>query len=1502
MRLNRYKARLVANGRSQQEGIDCDETFSPVVKLATIRIVLSLAVSRQWSIHQLVVKNAFLHDHLTESVYMHQPPGFAFCKSRFMALSRPPELGFNNFLAMLFEPVSITAKLTPSSTSLLQRIISLLHAEFAMTDLGPLNYFLGISATRTTSGIFLSEKKYATEILEQAQMLNCNPCRTLIDTEKKLGPERSPVTDPTLYRSLAGSLQVVGGVVVVCGDGVDSGVEGVDCGVCGFVCGGVKAPVSLMIVRVPEKDRWCGTRVKFVRWKGVRGEGRGGNMERVSITRVVTTKKGLTGTIISYSETIWIKINGAFIIDEPTIEASNSNPFDVLNSVENDVDLVTNGGTSNLASKNANSSGSLFWNVKSSSTSITFIIEKIKRLIIDGKVTLVNDEGKPLAKVDSSSDDDSEDEVASVWNWSVARYRLSMRLVVAVDGDWFATYEEFDDEHVFMGNDSPCKVVGIGTIQIKMHDGVFRNLAMVNGYRIWSQSQRRVILSRVRHLKRITCFRVKQDSVESSLRRRFPKRWNLIEMRKLLVDFGFEDYVAYALQVAEEVESLESATYPKVITSKESYAKCGRWILLTKHDSGSKRDVVLSVVDYKDLKKFLISRVLDLKGFKYTNEDGVLRVSKEKSKSNLTMFQHMRLGHVSEKGMVVLIKWGLLGSHKVANLEFCEHCVIGKQKRVFMMKYKSEAFEKFKHWKVLNENQTEKINRLRIDNGEEVESLAPATYREAITSKEFHMWSAAMGQEIESLHKNNIWELAGYISRDECRVMIYGSSWKRALECGETQFCYLKGTCDDVGLIYGGWRLLYCLEFSVVLNKIGLISYGRNRTIYEVTICQDYMTLFQDESEMALKLEEELYFQCLARGASVYVCTLLRRFSYLPEARVFEQNINAFLDFLKSERIFGAVTEFCIEFQMHGLPQCHTLMWVDSASKIQEPEDVDRVILAELPDPQIDPHGYKVVSEMMIHGPCGAVNMSATYSHLSDYVTCAAKDVKEFKSNGMRAAVEAIGSFNLIIPNGLVIVLDNCHYAPSITRDVVSLSCLVDNGCKHTFMNYAISVMKDDVFYFNEIPRYGIYEIEMHDLYSNVVLYTICALKNFNVMGILHPNDDESFDKCKSYISGNMARKPFPHQVERAKELLGLIHTNVCGPFRIVSREGTSYFITFTDDFIRNGYVYLMKHKHEGYALEYAARILDMVLTKKVAFVKRDTLDKLEPKSVKCIFIGYLKETIGYYFYNPYENKNFVARYAEFFKNSLTLQEASMSLTLHEASGSDVGLELLQELDTQPSKDTSEQHDEILYRVNGDDFVENYVTAKLMTEVVTAAAPTTTDAQVPKPSAPRRRRGVVIQDPKETASVIVHTKKEEEEVTVQEKEIEEEGESLEQKIAKKQRIDEEAEELKRHLQIVANDDVYNEATPLASKGPVVDYHIHHENNKPYYKIIRADKTHKLFLSFITLLKNFDREDLENLWKLVKERFKTTEPKNFSDDFLLNILKIMFEKPNVEASI
>ncbi|GJU91630.1 ribonuclease H-like domain-containing protein [Tanacetum coccineum] len=195
---SRYKARLVTNGSTQLEGVDVDEAFSPVVKPGTIRTVLSLAASRHWPIHQLDVKNAFLHGDLSETVYMHQPPGFRD--------SVHPDYGTDTAYLLLYVDDIV---LTASSEILLQQIIISLHQEFAMTDLGSLNYFLGIYVTCDSSGLFVSYKKYAVEILDKAHMANCNPSRTPIDTESKLGSDGDPVTDPTLYRSLAGSLQYI---------------------------------------------------------------------------------------------------------------------------------------------------------------------------------------------------------------------------------------------------------------------------------------------------------------------------------------------------------------------------------------------------------------------------------------------------------------------------------------------------------------------------------------------------------------------------------------------------------------------------------------------------------------------------------------------------------------------------------------------------------------------------------------------------------------------------------------------------------------------------------------------------------------------------------------------------------------------------------------------------------------------------------------------------------------------------------------------------------------------------------------------------------------------------------------------------------------------------------------------------------------------------------------------------------------------------------------------
>nr|GFC18626.1 hypothetical protein [Tanacetum cinerariifolium] len=133
------------------------------------------------------------------------------------------------------------------------------------------------------------------------------------------------------------------------------------------------------------------------------------------------------------------------------------------------------------------------------------------------------------------------------------------------------------------------------------------------------------------------------------------------------------------------------------------------------------------------------------------------------------------------------------------------------------------------------------------------------------------------------------------------------------------------------------------------------------------------------------------------------------------------------------------------------------------------------------------------------------------------------------------------------------------------------------------------------------------------------------------------------------------------------------------------------------------------------------------------------------------------------------------------------------------------------------------------------------------------------------------------------------------------------NETPSQKAAKRRKLSEEAQEakdLRKRLEIVQDkdDDVFVEATPLTQKVPVVDYQIIVIDNKPRYKIIRADDTHQLYISFTTLLKNFDREDLKTLWRIARDRFSTSKPTNFSDEYLLLTLNTMFEEPDRQDAI
>jgi hypothetical protein len=242
--LERYKACWVLRGFTQRPGIDFDETFSPVVKPATIRTVLTVALTHNWLVHQLDVKNAFLHGTLDETVYCVQPAGFVdssrpdhVCRlnKSLYGLKQAPRAWYSRFATHILSLGFVSAKsdtslficqhghdtiylllyvddivLTASSDSLLQWVIAALQLEFSMTDLGSLHHFLGLTVTRQSDGFHLSQRRYIIEVLERANMADCKPCSTPVDTNSKLsGTEGPSVADPTHYQGLAGALQYI---------------------------------------------------------------------------------------------------------------------------------------------------------------------------------------------------------------------------------------------------------------------------------------------------------------------------------------------------------------------------------------------------------------------------------------------------------------------------------------------------------------------------------------------------------------------------------------------------------------------------------------------------------------------------------------------------------------------------------------------------------------------------------------------------------------------------------------------------------------------------------------------------------------------------------------------------------------------------------------------------------------------------------------------------------------------------------------------------------------------------------------------------------------------------------------------------------------------------------------------------------------------------------------------------------------------------------------------
>ena len=237
----RYKARLVARGFQQKDGIDFTDTFAPVVRWETIRILLAIATHLKWPIHQLDVLTAFLNGILEEDVYMHQPLGFIqpgaehlVCKlhKSLYGLRQSPRAWYARLHAAL-----LAWKLTPShsdpnlyfahvghdtiallvyvddilitgsSISLITQLKNHLHSTFKTNDLGSIQRYLGVQFDSVSNGLHMHQTEYALSILRLFNMEDCNPSHTPLPEGLILSKETAtPPVNATLYRMLVGKL------------------------------------------------------------------------------------------------------------------------------------------------------------------------------------------------------------------------------------------------------------------------------------------------------------------------------------------------------------------------------------------------------------------------------------------------------------------------------------------------------------------------------------------------------------------------------------------------------------------------------------------------------------------------------------------------------------------------------------------------------------------------------------------------------------------------------------------------------------------------------------------------------------------------------------------------------------------------------------------------------------------------------------------------------------------------------------------------------------------------------------------------------------------------------------------------------------------------------------------------------------------------------------------------------------------------------------------------
>jgi len=240
--VTKHKARLLAKGYIQRQGIDFDEVFAPVDHLEFVCLLLAHAACERWAVHHMDVKSAFLNNVIQEEVYVAQPPGFVLRSHEqkvlrlvkaLYGLWQAPHAWYSkldqSLLALGFKR-SVSKHVVYLRGSGARRLVVEVYVDdliitgghqtdidtfkqemkstFQMSDLGLLRYYLILEVTQMAEGMTVCQNAYAAKILETAGLTGCKSTYTPMEPRLKLSKQSSsPVVDPTLYISIVGSLR-----------------------------------------------------------------------------------------------------------------------------------------------------------------------------------------------------------------------------------------------------------------------------------------------------------------------------------------------------------------------------------------------------------------------------------------------------------------------------------------------------------------------------------------------------------------------------------------------------------------------------------------------------------------------------------------------------------------------------------------------------------------------------------------------------------------------------------------------------------------------------------------------------------------------------------------------------------------------------------------------------------------------------------------------------------------------------------------------------------------------------------------------------------------------------------------------------------------------------------------------------------------------------------------------------------------------------------------------